>query len=81
MSNEQLWSLQALSNTVWGFSKLGEEDPALLEAVAKASVMKLPHFNAQVCRGQPTQRGSSARRLHDVAQLTRLAIASSVAKY
>ena len=38
---------QALSNTVWAFSKLGEEDKALLEAVAVASVPQLSQFNAQ----------------------------------
>jgi hypothetical protein len=40
-------ALQALSNTVWAFSKLGQEDKALLEAVAVASVPQLSQFNAQ----------------------------------
>jgi hypothetical protein len=39
--------LQALSNTVWAFSKLGQEDKALLDAVAVASVPQLSQFNAQ----------------------------------
>lgn len=39
--------LQALSNTIWAFSKLGQEDEALLEAVAVASVPQLSQFNAQ----------------------------------
>lgn len=47
--DDQLCLSQALSNTIWGFSKLGEEDTALLEAVAAASVPQLSQFNAQAC--------------------------------
>jgi len=46
-NNKSLLSSQALSNTVWAFSKLGEDEEALLDAVAAASVPQLPEFNAQ----------------------------------
>lgn len=32
---------------MWAFSKLGEDEEALLDAVAAASVPQLPEFNAQ----------------------------------
>jgi hypothetical protein len=48
---------QALSNSVWAFSKLGQEDKALLEAVAVASVPQLSQFNAQNLANLVSQHG------------------------
>jgi hypothetical protein len=42
-----LWRVQALSNSVWGFAKLGARDEALLDAVAQAALAKLHEFKAQ----------------------------------
>ena len=42
-----LGCLQALSNTVWGFSKLEVVHEKLLDAVAAMALKKLPYFNGQ----------------------------------
>lgn len=39
--------LQALSNTIWGFSKLEVVHERLLDAVAAMALKKLPYFNGQ----------------------------------
>ena len=39
--------VQALSNTIWGFSKLEVVHERLLDAVAAMALRKLPHFNGQ----------------------------------
>lgn len=39
--------VQALSNTVWSFSKLGHEHNQLLDTIAAVTLRKLPSFNAQ----------------------------------
>ena len=38
---------QALSNTVWAFSKLEVLDEELFSAIAREAIEKLPGFNAQ----------------------------------
>lgn len=40
-------AVQALSNTVWAFSKLEVLDAALFAAIAREATGKLPRFNAQ----------------------------------
>ena len=39
--------MQALSNTVWSYSKLGEVHEQLLRTVAQVTLNKLPDFNPQ----------------------------------
>lgn len=42
-----LVAVQALSNTVWSFSKLGQVHNQLLDTVAAVTLRKLSSFNAQ----------------------------------
>lgn len=69
--------LQALSNTVWAFSKLNvTPSPALLEAIATMALRKLPDFNAQniantVCLNLQTQVN---RKLPNKARLLKRSI-------
>ena len=60
-SAESCHVVQALSNTVWAFSKLEVLDEELFDAIAKEATGKLPRFNAQNIAN--TVRGTPAYRL------------------
>ena len=47
MEAHVLVDVQALSNTIWGFSKLEVVHEKLLDAVAAMALKKLPQFNGQ----------------------------------